>query len=504
MLGATALAQDNNVPQKKHGDSPLLRAFAGDALLYTVGAALGRCITLVSLLVLTRFLTVADYGLIDLVLVFVSLTTLSVCLEVTQGLAREFGEGRSRDALIRCSSTALYFTLAAGGTFFLAIMLFPTTFAGVFLRGTEHADMMRLAGAMAFASVVANFLQCQARWELRARLAVQMALLQTFAGVGLSVASVVWFDRGAEGVVGGQMAGLVISCIYGFIRLGGSFSLDFDRVALRRMLQFSIPLVPSSISVFALQYVDRYCLEYLGGLDYVGTYGVSQRFAVLLLVVLSGAQGAFLPLIMQNLHDPGIKPKMATSLRLFLLPALSATLALSLISPELVRLLTGPGFAKSADLVPLITLGVLLSQLTVFFPGIFIVKKTWLMILTNGSAALLSVVLNLTLIPIMGVLGAAVAFFGVMLFSLLITGAISQYYFRVPHQFYRLTAAAGLTSVLTLGALPVLLTFEPVSSMLLRGLVFLGGTLCLACLLVSRHEAVQGLALLRARVGRIH
>jgi O-antigen/teichoic acid export membrane protein len=126
------------------------------------------------------------------------------------------------------------------------------------------------------------------------------------------------------------------------------------------------------------------------------------------------------------------------------------SLALSLLAPWLVRLLTTPKFYRAEEVVPLLVFGgTAFIAFNVMSIGIGRAKKTQFNWVITGGAALVNIGLNFVLIPPYGMIGAAISTliaYLVMFFGMTIR---AQQVFPVPYQWRRIAlvvaAAVGLT-----------------------------------------------------------
>jgi O-antigen/teichoic acid export membrane protein len=129
--------------------------------------------------------------------------------------------------------------------------------------------------------------------------------------------------------------------------------------------------------------------------------------------------------------------------------------ALTLLSPWLVAWLTAPQFASASRVVgPLSFAAVSFGGYIVLAIGIGRARRTQFNWVITGFAAIVNVVLNLTLIPVYGMMGAAIA--TVAAYTVMFLGMAwwAQRVFRVPYQWRRVgTAAAAGVALAVAGKL---------------------------------------------------
>jgi O-antigen/teichoic acid export membrane protein len=127
-----------------------------------------------------------------------------------------------------------------------------------------------------------------------------------------------------------------------------------------------------------------------------------------------------------------------------------AALALGLLAPWIVEWLTTPAFYDASDVVALLAFGaVAFGGFIVVSIGLGRTKRTQFNWVVTGSAAAVSVTLNLLLIPRHGIVGAGIA--NLCAFTVMFVGITwwSQRVFWVPYQWRRvvtvIATAVGLT-----------------------------------------------------------
>src|SRR5438477_282187 len=91
-------------------------------------------------------------------------------------------------------------------------------------------------------------------YGLGARAARILAVLIT---VGATVVLIVGFHEGALGLLVGNFVGTL--CVYAALLAYRSeqLGLQFDRQLLRRMQKFGLPLVPSALALWTINFIDR-------------------------------------------------------------------------------------------------------------------------------------------------------------------------------------------------------------------------------------------------------
>jgi len=210
------------------------------------------------------------------------------------------------------------------------------------------------------------------------------------------------------------------------------------------MLNYSLPLVLSSIAVFINLNVDRIAIKELMTVSDVGIYGVGFRIASVMTLLLVGVQAALTPLVFQNYRKDSTPIELARVLRYFLILAFGMTLFLSVLSTELVALFSVPEYYQAAAIVPIMAATFLFANLYIFSPGLFLAKKTKLVAIIGIFVACLNIFLNTWLISRYGIIGAASATCISAVVGFVAIVYYSQAYYRVPYDWRRLILASAI------------------------------------------------------------
>lgn len=387
----------------------MLKQFFKDGVIYSISNMITRGISILLVPLYTRVLSPADYGIIDMVAVVTNLVNLTVALEITQGVARFFGECKKSSDKIGYASSSLWFTLCMYTIFAFFALLFPQQLTKWILGSVEQANVFKIVVASIWMNGIFYLLQNQLRWGLQSRECAVAGIVCSLFSIGVTVLCVVFWQLGVAGVFLGLLWGNLVGSILAFYYARHNFRLIVAWDKLADMLRFSIPLVPSSIGVFIALYIDRIAIKELLTFTDLGLYGIGYRVSSLVNLLMVGFQGALMPLVYTYYKEPDTPKELARIFRYFMAGALLLTLAISVLAREILIVFTTPDYYGAAVVIPILVPAVLLSGMYIFAPGLGIEKKTKVIAAINIFAAGLNTGLNFLLIPRFGIAGSALA-----------------------------------------------------------------------------------------------
>lgn len=476
----------------------LLRTFLRDSAVYAVPTFFSRGLYIILVPLYTRVLSPADFGSLDLLMVFAGLVNLTVALEVSQGVARYYVSEPDADRKVLYASTAFWFTVFCYTLFLIVALMFAPALSRLVMGAQGLENMFRIGTVSIWLNGIFYLVQGQFRWELRSKHYAAVSLLVTCVTAVVAVTLAYYFEWGFAGILCGSVAGALVGCVYGVWHLRNSFRPCFQMDRLKDMLRFSAPLVPSGIAVFVSLYVDRLMINHFLSLDEVGLYGIGFRLASTVGLVMVGFQAALTPLVYVHYREEQTPQQLALIFRWFLVFALLIYLFLSLFASEILHFITTPAYYSAATVVVYLVPAILLSNMYIFAPGISIAKKTHLILYINLCGAVLNAGLNWLLIPKLGITGAALATLLGYACVFAAYMSISQRLYFVPHQWRTLGIAVAGATVLAFLIPPF--NLSGIEQVAIKAMALVGAcVLFLAAGLVRKSELYRVRTLLAER-----
>lgn len=426
----------------------MFRRLASDSLLYGAAMLLVRGLQIFLLPVYTSVLGAGHYGVVEVATIAGALVNLTVALEVSQGMARYVADSPLLQDRRRYATTAVLFASAAYTAFFLFVAMASESLSRWLFDGQAGAsDIVLIAAALALNGVFV-LLQDLLRWLLRPGAYLLASLAYAAGTVSVGATLVAHAGWGVSGVFWGQLAGAALGLAVAAWSARSLLGFRADSKAFRTMLRFSLPLVVSGVAVFFSTFVDRIVVRNVLGLEALGVYGVAARFASVTGILTVGLQAALSPLVYRAWREQGMGEQLAQAFRFYCFGMLPVLGALSLFAGEILLAATGPEFHDARHVLPILAAASILAALYVFAPGLFLGERTGRVALLNLAGAAFNLALCLTLVPLLGPIGAALA--AIIAAASVFAGFVGggNVHFRVP--FDASSGAAALALVVAL------------------------------------------------------
>ena len=426
-----------------------LRRLGKHSAIYGLGGIVSRILAVFLLPLYTRYLGRADFGSVALIVALSAVLVTILRLGISSAFFRFYFDSSDPEHRRLVIRTAFWFTMASA-TIGLAVGLVLAAPLAELL-GLDDPNLVRAGFVGIWAQMNYEQLTALFRAEERSKAFVLASLANIAVTIGATVLLVVALEQGAIGVIVGGFTGTLVVYLALLTVHREQLGLQFSRPLLREMNRFGIPLVPAALALIAVNFSDRFFLVHLAGLEDVGLYEIGVRIASAMVLLLTAFRMAW-PAFAYSIEDEAeAKRTYAFVLTYLVVIASWLALALGLLSPWLVRLLTTPSYYEGERVVaPLAFGGMAYAAYVVMAIGVGRAKRTQFNWAIAGAAAAVNIVLNLILIPPYGIMGAAVstvAAYGVMFLAMT---WYAQRVFPTPYQWRRVLTAAGVAVALLL------------------------------------------------------
>jgi O-antigen/teichoic acid export membrane protein len=395
-----------------------------DTALFTVGSAAGLALGLISAIVLTHFMTPAEYGRMAVMVVTASLLTTLYNLGSLQGtLITVFGSSGEEESVADdeemdrgdprgtlTAGLALTIAVSAIATLVLTAAAGPLSHlvSGRRDATTEFALAATSGGLGAVWRLAVNVL----RLERRAMSFVAMQLLRPIAVLGISIPLLVeagTAERALAGLVLGTGVGLAATMLVS----ARSYAPRLVPEMVPRILKRGAPYIAISLSFWIVHTVDTYIVSAFASDARTGEYRLASRLGAFTSYFTSAFLMAWSPMTRTAAYaaadrrdSPGTRRLLANY---FVLAVTWLVLAVALTADLLVRVAPA-AYSAAAPIVPLVALGwgVYAVFVTVYRASEFEGKRRVYVILAVTAAATF-LVSGVGLTSALGPPGAALA-----------------------------------------------------------------------------------------------
>jgi O-antigen/teichoic acid export membrane protein len=467
-----SLAASNGIRTKTIGEK--IREAGSHTIIYGLGAALQTLLGFILIPLYTRYYTTEIYGVLSLLILTGSLAGAVFYLGISSALSRSYYDYKDEADRKKVISTSLYLTLA--GAFLqmalgfllrerLSLLLFHST------QYATHVSLVLVSSALSFTNALFYLLL---RFERMSRQVIKLNLLALATGASLILWLLIVARIGVMAPILGEMINQLLIFALLLYLTRKSFVLSYSPKEVLLQLRYGIPTAIAGLALYLLTGLDRFLINEFGSLSDVGIYSLGLRIGMVIqvLFILPFAQ-IWAPMRMQYRDDHNAGELFKIALTYYFLLGTLFAVSVALFSPELLGIIASrKEYVIAYKIVPIILMAQLVyGSINIIDIGIALSRKTKWHAALFSAAVVLSLMLNILLIPRFGYKAAAwvvlITFASLALMVLL----VSQRYHPVQYEWQRLSIITGSGVLVLLLGYAVYLPLAWVAALYKLGLV---------------------------------
>lgn len=393
-----------------------IKSLAGDTVIYGLSSIFGRFLSFILTPVYTNYLETSQYDFVIYSFSIVALLNVIYSFGMETAYFRFYNFDNKEQSKKAFSSAYLFINCLS-----LIITIFLVAFSGLFGKimaspNVENVGLLfSLAVLMPFIDALTYIPYGYLRMSRQAKKFAITKFFIIFITVAFNFIFLIPMGFQAEGVFWAQIIGSSFAFLYFIPILKQNLSFKIDYKMINQMLRFGIPTIPASVSAIILQVADRPILKELTNSDLaITTYQVNYRLGIPMMIFVTVFEYAWKPFYLGNYQEEDSKQLYARILTYFTLISSMIFLFFSFFMEYFVQVpfiggkLINPKYWDGLHIIPIILLAYFFNGMfTNFSAGFLIEKKTNYLPIAVGGAAIINVIANFVLIPIMGYEGAA-------------------------------------------------------------------------------------------------
>jgi O-antigen/teichoic acid export membrane protein len=425
------------------------------SLIYGIGALVSQIVGFFLIPLYTRYLSPADYGNLEIFTITMSTIAIIVPLGVTAGLAMSYYESDDVERRKTSLGSAWIFLTVISFCVVALLEALAGNFSSVFFGSGEYTSYFRVIFLAVFFDASVTLALLALRVQERSTRYVVITLIRLVMSVGLNILFIVGLHKGVLGILLSQLITAGVIYLFLMSSLVRETRLRFSGSRLKGMISFGAPVLASTIATWAMTMADRYFLQFLSTPTELGLYSLGYKFGMVInILIVTPFAMAWGPFFWSVAREKNAKEIYASVLTYFTLVGIFIALVISVLSREVIAVMSTPPFYDSYKVIPFIALSyVLFGCFSILGSGILLEKKTKYYPLISGVAVITNLVLNYLLIPRYGMMGAAVA--TLVSYILLPIGSflISTRFHVIKYEWGRITKILFVAGVIFGGSL---------------------------------------------------
>lgn len=385
--------------------------FIENFLVYGLSGIISKAIPLLMLPIITRLFPSAEYfGLFDLSNILINIGSAIVIMGMYDGMFRLFFEKSDYKYKKEVCSTTFVFTLVSSLVVFFLMVLFKSQLSELFFYDKKYINLVYISAFVVLVSGTNGIISAPTRMQNKRMVFVITNAVSPIIGYLISIPLIL----NGHYVIALPLSMLISSFVIelSFLYLNSQwFSFRFFNIKLlKKIMLIGIPLFPNFVVYWIFNSCDRIMITNILGIEQSGIYAVGAKLGMVSQLIYVAFAGGWQYFAFSTMDD---KNQVKNNSLIFeYLSAISfVTTIIVCCFSELIFKIVFPKEYHSGYIVsPYLFLSPLLLMLYQVIANQFLViKKTWPSFFILVFGALANILLNLYLIPILGIEGASIS-----------------------------------------------------------------------------------------------
>ncbi len=475
---------------------------------YTIGNILMVVAGLVSFPILTRVLSVAEYGMMSFIAVALTLLVAFGKLGMQHATLRFHSEVKAgkRDVDLKAFlATAVLGSCAIGLGVTLLWALVSQFLPQSWLSDSRLKPLLLLTSVLIVVRVFDSALVNQLRAQERSGVLTIYSVVRRYMQLALLLAVLFYVAGNVWGYFVATIVGEVLACVVMGVWMfrqtplhPGSFSPEL----MRAMLAFGLPMLGYELSSVLLAMGDRYIIQRLLGAEVLGVYSAAYNMCDYIKAVIFGSMiAASQPIYMRLWEEKGrgiTTEFLQKFIHFYLMASMLVIAGMAVVGGELLMVLASQKYRSGEVVIPWVMASMAIESVVLITgAGLYIQKRSKMIMLLVLISAVVNLGLNVILLPSMGIKGSAVATVVSYVFLMLAGMYVGR---------HTLSLVLPVRSVLTFGGIAFVMYFVvmqirfenvvlTLAARVVTGLVIYG-----VLVLVLDSRARSGLGLLKQKI----
>ncbi|MCG8580625.1 MAG: oligosaccharide flippase family protein [Bacteroidales bacterium] len=433
-----------------------LKKLAGDTIIYGLSTILGRLLNWLLMPFYIRTLDKVEFGGVVNIYSYIAVVLVLLTLGFETGYFRFIKEHKREVLLKNLGAVITLFSLV----FVCLVYVFISSITQVL--GNEYLieDYFVIAAAIVAIDAITSIPFADLRIQNRTTRFATLKFVSVLLNIGFNVFFLVicpyLLKEGYDSIevifdqnnklyyvfVSNLLSSLIISIflIPKMLFVKASYKPDL----IKKVVHYSSPIMVVGLFGMLIQNIDKILMVHLINYDFMdplealGIYGANYKIGILMALFIQSYRLAFEPFFFKEGKQNASKELYARIMKYFVIFGCIIYVGV-LVFIDVVNILLLPEYYEGNIIIPFILMGQL-------FFGIYYSLSLWYKLtdrtnygaLISGIGAILVIIGNIVLVPLIGYIGAAISSFCCFLIMTLISYFLGQKYYPIDYPVFRI------------------------------------------------------------------
>ena len=388
-----------------------LKLFVENFLVYGLGGIISKLIPLIMIPIVTRIMPSTDcFGISDLSNTVVSFGSAIAVMGMYDAMYRMFFEKDDENYKRKVCSTALVFTVSTSIIVFLIMLILKDVIAQYFFSDHQYAYVVYLSAMATLVGATNAIISAPTRMQNKRKVFLITNTVSPLLSYSISIPMLLAGHYVIALPLAAVISGVTMEVAFGMMNRSWFRLRLYDKKLMLQLLVIAIPLLPNFLIYWVFNSCDKVMITNMIGIGEAGIYSVGAKLGLASQLIYTAFAGGWQFFAFSTMKDNN---QVETNSRIFEYLGVISFIATSFIcawSFAIFKILFKQDYLCGYVVAPYLFLAPLLQMLFQVAANQFlVVKKTWPNMFVLSVGAVLNILFNYFLIPVLGIEGASIA-----------------------------------------------------------------------------------------------
>lgn len=385
--------------------------FIENFLVYGLGGIISKVIPLIMVPIVTRLMPDTDYyGISDLSNTVVSFGSALAIMGMYDAMYRMLFEKDDEQFKKVVCSTALGFTMFTSIVVFVVMLASRGFIAQYFFSDRKYSYVVYLSAMATLVGATNSIVSLPTRMQNKRKIFLVTNTVSPIISYAVSIPLLLSGYYVIALPLAAVISGISMEFVFALMNRQWFSLKKFDRKLLGQLLVIAVPLLPNFLIYWIFNSCDKVMITNMIGVGAAGIYSVGSKLGNASQLIYTAFAGGWQFFAFSTMKE---KDQVKGNSMIFEYLGIISFVAASFVcawSYWIFRILFTEQYLSGYIVAPYLFLAPLLQMLFQVASNQFlVVKKTWPIMLILSAGAILNIVINYTLIPVLGIEGASLA-----------------------------------------------------------------------------------------------
>jgi len=381
-------------------------SFFKESFIYGLSSALSRFSAFFTIPIYTRYLSLEEFGLLDLYITISMILYIVLEMQMQSGFMRSYYEKQKENKLDELLGTVLKY-------YFIVFCFLISFVMGLFFLDIESKyllyEYLLPIALFIFPKQIFDLNNIMMRMEHQAKKFLFFNVSYVFSISLLGIFLVVFVQSSVDMILWSMVIGNIVFGTIAFKNLIKFIPLKLNLFHFKEVFYYGAPIVPAVIGGWAMSAIGRFIIAENMTLEDLGIYSLALKIGMIFLIFVEAFRLTWSPFVVKKYGENNSKEVFAKALNYYVFVGLAIVSLIYLSSPLLIKILATDKYLSALDVIPILLMAYFWQgSINIIAVGNGWVRKTYLNSLGSLIGGIFVLLITFQLINSIGIKAAAI------------------------------------------------------------------------------------------------